>query len=128
MNVPNGSSPVRVITAARRPYLAAATATLVALPPSHLLKVWTSSSPTPTCSGYRSALTRPIVRTSSALTYAPHGTEPPRGWTRAAHLRVSRASALLPWRFRLLSGGLVGLLFFYACATCRSRVCLDILT
>ena len=47
MNLPNGSSPVRVITAARRPYLAAATATLVALPPSHLPKVSTSSSPTP---------------------------------------------------------------------------------
>src|SRR4249919_2651289 len=86
MNVPNGSSPVRVITAARRPYLAAATATLVALPPSHLPKVWTSSSPTPTCSGYRSALTRPIVRTSSALT----------GVLGRTGLRVSRALTLLP--------------------------------
>src|SRR5215510_6209415 len=113
MNLPNGSSPVRVITAARRPYLAAATATLVALPPSHLPKVWTSSSPTPTCSGYRSALTRPIVRTSGALTSAPRGagragTEPRRGRNRAARLRVSRASTLLPGGFRLVPGGPVG--------------------
>jgi hypothetical protein len=45
MNRPNGSSPVRVITALRRPYRAAATATLLALPPSHLPKEVTSSSP-----------------------------------------------------------------------------------
>src|SRR5690242_21637389 len=67
------------MTALRRPYLAAATATLVALPPIHLPKASTSSSPTPDCNGYRSTPTRPIVRTSRALT------------------RVAPASALPPW-------------------------------
>src|SRR4249919_1316633 len=109
MNVPNGSSPVRVMTAVRRPYRAAATATLVAVPPSHLPKVVTSSSPTPTCSGYRSALTRPIVRTSRALTRASRdarrsGAESLRGRKRTARLQVSRASALPPWRFGPPSG------------------------
>src|SRR6185437_14735312 len=97
MNVPNGSSPVRVITAARRPYLAAATATLVALPPSHLPKVWTSSSPTPTCSGYRSALTRPIVRTSSAVISWPP--------SRALRLIVPEARQMAQWRGRSSAPG-----------------------
>ncbi len=48
---PNGSFPVRVITAALRPRRAAATATLVALPPRYFPKVVTSSRATPTCSG-----------------------------------------------------------------------------
>ncbi len=38
MNRPNGSAPVLVITAARRPYLAAATATFVGLPPRNFPK------------------------------------------------------------------------------------------
>jgi hypothetical protein len=48
---PNGSSPTFVITAERRPSRAAATATLVALPPSDFANVSTSASETPTCSG-----------------------------------------------------------------------------
>jgi hypothetical protein len=50
-NSPNGSSPVREMTALRRPWRAAATATFVALPPRYLPNVWTSRSDTPTCSG-----------------------------------------------------------------------------
>src|SRR5882757_8820221 len=65
---PNGSSPVRVITAVRRPCRAAATATFVALPPRNLPNEVTSSSPTPTCNGYRSTPTRPIVITSKSVT------------------------------------------------------------
>ncbi len=48
---PNGSAPVRVMTADRWPCLAAATATFVALPPRNFPNVSTSSSPTPVCSG-----------------------------------------------------------------------------
>ena len=48
---PKGSSPTLVITAARWPSRAAATATLVALPPSDLLNVVTLASGTPICSG-----------------------------------------------------------------------------
>ena len=44
--------------------IAAATATLVALPPRNFPNVSTSSSPTPACSGYRSTPTRPMVSTS----------------------------------------------------------------
>src|SRR5258706_16290875 len=57
---PKPSSPTRVTIAARRPLRAAATATLVALPPSILRKVRTCSSGTPICSGYRSTPIRPI--------------------------------------------------------------------
>ena len=63
--MPNGSSPVRVMTAVRLPYLAAATATLDALPPRYLPKLSTSSRPTPTCCGYRSTPIRPMVSTSN---------------------------------------------------------------
>src|SRR5215471_18858404 len=104
MNLPNGSAPVRVITADRRPYLAAATATLVALPPSHLPKVCTSSSPTPVCSGYRSTPTRPMVRTSSCSPTCPDAP---------------------PWKLLLDIGEL---LTFYACVSGQSRVCIDIFT
>src|SRR5438045_4809685 len=52
------------MTAARRPSRAAATATLVALPPSDFANVRTSASVTPICSGYRSTPTRPMVMTS----------------------------------------------------------------
>ena len=48
---PNGSSPTFVITAARAPSRAAATATFVGLPPSDLANVRTSASGTPICSG-----------------------------------------------------------------------------
>src|SRR3954470_11541804 len=47
-----------------RPRRAAATATFVALPPSDFANVATFASGTPSCSGYRSTETRPIVRTS----------------------------------------------------------------
>ncbi|WP_240670373.1 hypothetical protein [Actinoplanes solisilvae] len=57
---------MRVITADRRPYRAAATATFVALPPRNFAKVLTSRSETPICCGYRSTPMRPIVNTSSA--------------------------------------------------------------
>ena len=43
MNRPNASSPVLVMTAEVRPCFAAAMATLVALPPTDLLNVSTSS-------------------------------------------------------------------------------------
>src|SRR5215472_3789847 len=55
------------MTAVRLPYLAAATATLDALPPRYLAKLSTSSRPTPTCCGYRSTPIRPMVSTSNAL-------------------------------------------------------------
>jgi hypothetical protein len=48
---PNGSSPTFVTTAAASPSREAATATLVALPPSDLANVRTSASDTPICSG-----------------------------------------------------------------------------
>src|SRR3954468_20454687 len=47
-----------------RPRRAAATATFVALPPSDFANVATFARGTPSCSGYRSTETRPIVRTS----------------------------------------------------------------
>src|SRR5690242_6183672 len=53
------------MTAVRLPYLAAATATLDALPPRYLPKLSTSSRPTPTCCGYRSTPIRPMVSTSN---------------------------------------------------------------
>src|SRR5258705_1809638 len=52
------------MTAARRPRRDAATLTFVALPPSDLAKVRTFARGTPSCSGYRSTETRPMVRTS----------------------------------------------------------------
>src|SRR5438046_221608 len=100
------------MTAVRRPYRAAATATLVALPPSHLPKVSTLSRPTPTCSGYRSALTRPMVRTSKELTRASPGTR-----QRPARCPECRWLLLLRPRYS-----------FYARFTVRSRVCPDIFT
>ena len=51
MKRPNGSAPVRVMTADVRPCRAAATATFVALPPRNFPNVSTSSSPTPVYSG-----------------------------------------------------------------------------
>src|SRR5690242_4850575 len=91
------------MTAVRRPYLAAATATLAALPPRYLPKLSTWSSPTPTCCGYRSTPMRPIVSTSKAV-IAP-----------------------LPGRFTAARGNAV-CLRFYARVSDRSRVCLDIFT
>ena len=44
---PNGSSPTAVMTAARRPSRAAATATFVGLPPIDFANVSTSAKPTP---------------------------------------------------------------------------------
>src|SRR5439155_2055299 len=61
---PKPSRPTFVITAARRPSRAAATATFVGLPPRDFANVRTSASVTPICSGYRSTPTRPIVITS----------------------------------------------------------------
>src|SRR5438876_646432 len=61
---PNPSSPTFVMTAARRPRRAAATATLVGLPPRDFANVRTSINVTPICSGYRSTPTRPMVMTS----------------------------------------------------------------
>src|SRR3954467_12456809 len=49
-----------------RPRRAAATATFVALPPSDFANVATFARGTPSCSGYRSTETRPIVRTSKS--------------------------------------------------------------
>src|SRR5207253_3279415 len=61
---PKPSSPTFVMTAARRPRRAAATATLVGLPPRDFANVRTSANVTPICSGYRSTPTRPMVMTS----------------------------------------------------------------
>ena len=63
-NRPKGSSPVLVMTADLRPCLAAATATLVALPLRNRPNDVTCSSATPAWSGYKSTPTRPIVSTS----------------------------------------------------------------
>ena len=64
MYSPKPSAPTFVMTAASWPSRAAATATFVALPPSDFANVETFASGTPSCSGYRSTETRPIVMTS----------------------------------------------------------------
>jgi hypothetical protein len=71
MNSPKGSCPVRLITALRRPWRAAATDTFVALPPRYLPNVCTSRSDTPVCSGYTSTPMRPMVSTSNPAIRLP---------------------------------------------------------
>src|SRR5215217_4040643 len=93
---PNWSSPTFVITAARAPSRAAATATFVAVPPSDLANVRTSASGTPICSGYRSTPTRPIVITSYTPCSSPGAAAArPRGAARAAAARTDRSRDLL---------------------------------
>src|SRR5918999_915976 len=82
--VPKGSSPTFVMTAARAPSRAAATATFVGLPPSDLAKVFTRGSVTPICSGYRSTPTRPIVITSKVSVVTARSPPPAPGAARAA--------------------------------------------
>src|SRR5690606_3547977 len=82
------------MTALRRPYLAAATATLVALPPRNLPNLCTCCSGVPTCSGYRSTPTRPMVSTSNASAIEVSGQ---LGQERHARLHVGPRPLPLRW-------------------------------
>ena len=70
MKRPMGSSPTRVITAARIPSRAMPAAMLVGEPPMYFLNDAMSSSRPPTWAPYRSTELRPMVMTSSGRVMA----------------------------------------------------------
>ena len=83
----------RGVLAALHPHVG----TLVGLPPRNFAKDVTSSRPTPTCSGYTSTPTRPIVRTSTWPGLSSVIRRPSRG-SRGRHAR--RGQDPRPWARR----------------------------